>query len=318
MKRLIRKIKFILKEIVIKYFFCYILAVITMLSTSFFDMGENWKSWCISFSASIFALPVIFVIYTLYVSALERKTQKKIFQKISKSVINVFTRYLFFTQYFYNPIEEKISIDPDILEESLRYSKEKIFQLVSDNIFAGILIFSEFDKFDDSIDDIINQEVVCKYANQEDISVLIDFINAYKEFKEIFHYISEDHFILCGKYKDIDIYEDNHIKNSDGKQFYNVSRILDDRRSTFYAAIYPIYEKNVLISKFKLSGTKSQEVANAIAKTYECINKWLNLHPASLISVENGLVMDGRLYLGCDLIFNAYMKQNVSITGKFS
>lgn len=45
--------------------------------------------------------------------------------------------------------------------------------------------------------------------------------------------------------------------------------------------MYPIYEKESLLLKFKLSGTKSQEIAESIKNVYDCINKWLSIHSDS-------------------------------------
>lgn len=41
--------------------------------------------------------------------------------------------------------------------------------------------------------------------------------------------------------------------------------LLEDKKvQSFYTAMYPIYEKESLLLKFKLSGTKSQEIAESI------------------------------------------------------
>ena len=57
-------VNFLLKEVILKYLFCYILSVITLSVPLIFKINDPWNSWLISFSASIFSLPVIFVIYT--------------------------------------------------------------------------------------------------------------------------------------------------------------------------------------------------------------------------------------------------------------
>ena len=56
-------VNFLLKEVILKYLFCYILSVITLSVPLIFKINDPWNSWLISFSASIFSLPVIFVIY---------------------------------------------------------------------------------------------------------------------------------------------------------------------------------------------------------------------------------------------------------------
>ena len=95
-KRIKHTLNFILKEVILKYLFCYILSVIALAVPLFLNIDEPWNSWLISFSASIFSLPVIFIIYNLYVSALEKHTQDKISQKINNNVINVFAQFIYF------------------------------------------------------------------------------------------------------------------------------------------------------------------------------------------------------------------------------
>ena len=94
--------------------------------------------------------------------------------------------------------------------------------------------------------------------------------------------------------------------------------LLDNENvQTFYTAMYPIYEKEPLLLKLKLSGTKSQEIADSIKNVYTCINKWLSIHSDSRISISNSIVMNGRLYLDYDITFNQYMKNNISICNRF-
>ena len=185
-------VNFLLKEVILKYLFCYILSVITLSVPLIFKINDPWNSWLISFSASIFSLPVIFVIYNLYVSALEKHTQEKISQKINNNVIKVFAQFTYFTEYFYYKLENEKNGDEESLNNILKYSEKELFKLISDNTHSGIILFSEFDSFDTYIDDIINEPVVCKYANQEDLSILIDFINSYNNFKDIFSFIVSD------------------------------------------------------------------------------------------------------------------------------
>lgn len=291
-------VNFLLKEVILKYLFCYILSVITLSVPLIFKINDPWNSWLISFSASIFSLPVIFVIYNLYVSALEKHTQEKISQKINNNVIKVFAQFTYFTEYFYYKLENEKNGDEESLNNILKYSEKELFKLISDNTHSGIILFSEFDSFDTYIDDIINEPVVCKYANQEDLSILIDFINSYNNFKDIFSFIVSDDYIVCGKYENIDIRESTYAKNSQGRLFYDAMWLLEDKKvQSFYTAMYPIYEKESLLLKFKLSGTKSQEIAESIKNVYDCINKWLSIHSDSKISISNSIVTQGRLYL---------------------
>ena len=137
-------------------------------------------------------------------------------------------------------------------------------------------------------------------------------------FRDIFKSITTDNYIKCGKYENIRIQESNYIKNSEGKLFYDAMWILGDGEvKTFYSAMYPLFEKDTLLLKFKISGTKSQEIAAAIKNIYNCINKWLSIHSISELSIPNSMVMNGRLYLEYDINFNQYMKNNIAISNQF-
>lgn len=138
-------VNFLLKEVILKYLFCYILSVITLSVPLIFKINDPWNSWLISFSASIFSLPVIFVIYNLYVSALEKHTQEKISQKINNNVIKVFAQFTYFTEYFYYKLENEKNGDEESLNNILKYSEKELFKLISDNTHSGIILFSEFD-----------------------------------------------------------------------------------------------------------------------------------------------------------------------------
>lgn len=317
-KRIISALKFISKELFVKYLFCYILSIITILVSLWFDIKEPGNSWLISFSASIFSLPVIFVIYTLYTSALEKQTREKITQRINNHVISIFARYMYFTEYFYYTLESSKPIDEDSLNNCLKYSSDEIFNLISDNVFSGIFLFSEFDSFDEYIHNIINEPIVCRYANQKDISILIDFINSYNDLKDIFNSIGTEHFIVCGKYDNIDLQESQYVKNSQGKLFYDAMWILGNEEfQTFFSAMYPLYEKEPLLLKFKISGTKAKEIAYAITKTYKCINKWLSIHTKSTLFINNAIVMNGRLHIDYEITYNQYMQNNIAIRNQF-
>lgn len=125
-------------------------------------------------------------------------------------------------------------------------------------------------------------------------------------------------YIVCGKYENIDIRESNYAKNNQGKIFYDAMWLLDSENvQSFYTAMYPIYEKESLLLKLKLSGTKSQEIADSIKSVYNCINKWLSIHSDSRISISKSIVMDGRLHLDYDITYNQYMKNNISICNRF-
>ena len=316
--RMKKRLNFIWKQVILKYLFCYIISIVAVAIPLRFNIVEPWKSWLISFSASIFSLPVIFVIYELYVSALEKHTQEKISERINSSVISVFARFIYFTEYFYCKLEDKRTASEDELNKLLKYSENEIFRLISDNVFSGVILFSEFDSFDDSIDSVINEPIISRYASQEDISILIDFVNSYKAFKDIFSVIGQTDYIMCGKYDNIELEESKYTKNDRGKLFYDAKWVLDDGKyNCFYSAMYPIYEEEPILLKFKVSGTKAQEIATAIKNIYGCINKWLEIHANSELSISQALEVNGRLYVDCDVTYNGYMQNNMSIRNRF-
>ena len=200
----------------------------------------------------------------------------------------------------------------------LKYSSDEIFKLISDNVLSGIILFSEFDSFDDSINDIINEPIISEYANQKDIAILIDFVNSYKEFKDIFSFIRQDDYTVCGKYDNIELQESYYVKNDQGKLFYDAKKILSDTEvETFYTAIYPIYEETSILLKFKVSGMKAKEITNAIKNVYDCINKWIAIHSDSKLPISQAIVVSGRLYVDYDITYNEYMKNNISIRNQF-
>ena len=47
-KRIKHTLNFILKEVILKYLFCYILSVIALAVPLFLNINEPWNSWLIS------------------------------------------------------------------------------------------------------------------------------------------------------------------------------------------------------------------------------------------------------------------------------
>ena len=317
-KKCVMIFKFILKEVFVKYIFCYALFATTLLISFIFDVQEPWKSWLISLSASMFSLPVVFVVYTLYNEALNKQTRKKVSCKLDEEINNIFARFIFFTHYFYDQLGEDMEGSEEKLNSILNYNQDYIFEKVSDNIFSGMILFSEFDSYDDYVFDAINQPIIAKYINEQEVALLFDFIKLFKRLKEIFKFVNKSDFILYGKYENIKIEESSHTTNSQGKKVYDVSIVCDEEKySNIYTAIFPLYEKEKLMYMLKLSGNKSKEIASAIFELYVCIKNWLRYQNKERITVAGSLVFGGRLYLDADLIMNEYMDENFAISVKF-
>ena len=319
MKCNVRKwIKFIWKEILLRYLFCYVVSFFTLGLVLMFDISEPWGSWLISLSAAMFSFPVVFVVFNLYSEALDRKTKNAISQKVNIEVKNIFARYLYFLKYFYYAIEDVIPSGEDILSESLNYNEEKIFSLVSDNVFSGVFLFSEFDGFDEYTYELFNDPIVAKYISRDEIVTLFEFISLFKDLRKSFKMIGQDDFIMYGKYSNIQIQKSDFVTNSEGKIFYDCKWIMGNNKySVFYSATYPIFEEDRLLLKIKLSGNKAKQVSKIIYKSYQCINKWLNMHNEKSIMPDNSIVVNGRLYADYDLTINQFMENNFSIANKF-
>lgn len=318
MRKILKWIRFVWREIILKYLFCYLVAVVMLGVVLQCKIYEPWNSWLISLSASMFSLPVVFVIYNLYSNVLDRKTQKKISDRLKRDVSGIFARYLYFTEFFYYRIEEEFPGDEKSLNLCMNYDEDRIFELVSSNVFSGVFLFSEFDSFGDNIYEMIDDAIVTKYISREEIAVLFDFIESYKELCDIFKIITINEYIVCGYYDNIDIKESTQEKNLQGEKFYEFSWKREDNRfESFFAAMYPIFEKDKMNLKIKLSGNKAKQVAQAIQRTYLCIRKWLSIHGETKISFDNSIVAKGRLYTDFNLTLNQFMENNCTIKSKF-
>lgn len=309
---------YIFKEIFLKYFLCYILAIVTFLIATLNAVPPKWVDWLISLSVSLISVPLVFVFYTLYNKALNRKSQIRVSYNLEKEINDTFSRYVFFTQYFYHKLEDNITCEEDEINKCLMYDCEEIFRLISDNVLSGVFLFSEFDEYDKYIFNLINRPIITKYADTKEVALLFDFINAYKDLVRTFNVISNSDFIPCGKYTNIDIQESRFTSNSQGEQFYDAIWILgDDKYSSFYSAIYPLFEKEKLIMKLKVSGNKAKEIADLIYATYACIRKWLKYKNKSSLEYSNAMSIHGRMYLDCNLRLNNFMENNFGIKETF-
>lgn len=317
-KRIYTIFRFIWGEVILKYIFCYILFGVSLIAVCAAKLPGIWENWLISFSASMFSLPVVFVFYTLYNDVLNRKTRRKVAYKLGSEVNNIFARFIFFTQYFYEQIGTDLDGSPDGINAILNYSKEEIFSKISDNIFSGIILFSEFDTFDSYIFDTINQPIIAKYADEREVALLFEFVNSFCCFRNIFHLIHPSEYIICGQCEEIEIEESLYFKNKEGKQFYDIKKVnADGSYSAFYSAMYPIYEKDKLLLKFKLSGNKAKEVSEALFELYQCINNWLNYSGKKQLEFSESWVFGGRLQLDPNLTINKFMEQDVAISTQF-
>lgn len=317
-KKISRTIHFVWREVILKYLFCYVLFFVSIFAAWALNLSDIWENWLISFSASMFSLPVVFVVYNLYNNALNRKTRIKVSYKLDNEVNNIFARFIFFTQYFYKRLGTDLDCGEEEINDILNYKNEEIFSKVSDNIFSGIILFSEFDSFDEYIFDVINQPIIAKYADQQEVALLFEFVNSFRRFRNIFRVINSKGYIACGRCEKIEIEESDIFKNSDGKKFYDIKKVSEDGSyASFYSAMYPIYEKDKLLLEFKLSGNKSKELSDTLFELYQCIIKWMNYCGKTQIEFSSSLVFAGRLHIDANFILNEFMEENVAFNDKF-
>lgn len=310
--------KYIFKEVLIKYLTCYMIS-----GVAFFIAGKVvnnvTQSFIINISATLASLPIVFIVYDLYKKLLLFKSTQLINQNVDKKIINIFLKFIYFTEYFYNEIDSKEQLGIDNLNDILKLDKDTIFSNISKNNHHGYFIFSIFDKFDKDIDQVLNSHKILKFISSEEISILQEFINDFNELKEAFTWVADDNFILQHKLVNVHMEESNITKSSDGDDiFYDVFLNNKGSRITYYCARYLLYDEETLTHIYKLSGNKAKELSTLIHKLYKDINKWMNIRGIKGLECDHEMASCGRLYLGDNISFNSYMKNSVAIHGSFN
>ena len=96
--------------------------------------------------------------------------------KLEEEINNIFVRFIYFSQYFYVEFGNEMWGDEDGINDTLNMKYEKIFEKISDNIFSGMFLFSEFDLYDKYVLDVLNQPIISKYTNEQEVAMLFQFV----------------------------------------------------------------------------------------------------------------------------------------------
>lgn len=309
---------YIIREVVVKYFLCYLISGLVFFYTLSLDDGILIKSYLINISSSLISLPLVFVFYDLYKSALSYKSTKLVNQVVEKDINNIFLKFIYFTTHFYNELSHDSSYNMYEIDGELTKKEEEIFNKVSSNIHHGYFIFSIFDDFNRDITQVINSNTVQSYISIKEKSILQQFMNDYTEFQSRFSWVTKDDFIKFKKLPDIIISESEFVKSSDSNEFYDIKKKLGEENiATYFSAMFRLHETDVLASGYKLSGNKAKEISKCLFNLYSSINKWKKFKNIDHLSFENGIISANRLQLDDNITFNEHMKNNISIHGSF-
>jgi hypothetical protein len=319
MKRLLIIANYIIKEILIKFIFCYLLAVVGFLWAISIDGGDLLKGLLINISSSLISLPLVFVFYDLYRSALSYKSTKLVNEVIEREINNIFLKFIYFTTHFYNEFSSDNKVNAYELDDELKKSEEDIFKTISSNIHHGYFIFSIFDNFNRDINEVLNTNSNMRWINLKELSVLQQFINDFMKLKRCFSWITRDDFI---KYKELDyitIKESEFVSSSnDDETYYDIKeKLAIDKTVTYYCAKFSLHEDKVLTSGYKLSGNKAKEISMILAQLYSSIKEWKKIRNLEQLEFDNCFVSANRLYVGDNITFNEHMENNFSFHGHF-
>ncbi len=306
-------------ELLVKYIFCYILAVLSLIMASKMSDDELLKFVLINVSSSLVVLPIVFIFYDLYKKALSYKASKLVNKVIEKDINDIFLKFIYFTTHFYKEFTSEQDYDAYELDNELKKNEKEIFEKVSGNIHHGYFIFSIFDDFSRDINRAINKDTIIKSISLKELAVLQQFINDFSDFKNCFSWIQKNDFI---KYKDLSgvlIIESKHAKSEDDDEvLYDVSDTSNKEKiATYYMASYRLFESPILTSGYKFSGNKSFEISNCLFKLYSDINKWKKIKNIDNLHFDNCTISANRLHLDSNIVFNEHMNTNFSIRSQF-
>ncbi|CAH0122599.1 hypothetical protein PAE9249_05171 [Paenibacillus sp. CECT 9249] len=311
-------IKYIFTEIIIKYFFCYLIAGFGFIYTLSLEDDYLIKGYLINISSSLISLPLVFVFYDLYKSALTYKSTKLVNQVVEKEINNIFLKFTYFTTHFYNEFSHESSYDVFEIENELTRKEEDIFNKVSSNIHHGYFLFSIFDDFNRDITQVINTNTIIRSIHIKELSILQQFMNDYIKLQSCFNWITKNDFIKFNQLSDVIISKSEFISSSDSNEFFDIKkRIGPDKTATYYSAKFRLYESDVLASGYKLSGNKAKEISKCLFQLYSSINNWKKFKNIDQLVFENGIISANRLHLDDNITFNEHMRNNFSIHGQF-
>lgn len=311
MHKAIIGVKYIVKEVIIKFLFCYTLSIILMLGANKLEQGLI-QSVLINVGSTLLAVPVVFIVYDLYKAALISKSTKLIALNVDKAVSRIFLRFIYFTTYFIEESYSQENMQPEKLDKLLKRNKDYIFNQVSSHCHRGYFIFSVFDRFNLEIDDIISSSKILKYIDPEEFAVLQKFSNDYNTLMNSFAFVTKKDFVQYEKLNSVAIKESKIMISEDELKFYDIN---DDQLS--YVAKYELFDEAVLSKTYKLSGNKSKEVADNISTLYQDILKWMSLRNIDVLDFNQAYVIGGRLCLDDGIRVNEHMGNGIRINTRF-
>jgi hypothetical protein len=289
-----------------------------------FLISENLKtglmqSVIINIASTLISIPLVFIVYDLYKNLLVSKSAKLINKSVDKKISDIFLRFIFFSQYFYQEFNANKSLDLNDLSEHLKKDKDTIFNDVSSNRHHGYFIFSIFDNFDIDIDNILASNKIISFISLKEIAVLQKFINDFNDLTSIFSFISDEDFIKHQKLLNTHLEQSKCTNSSDEMIFYDINHInSDNSKTTYYSAKYYIFEEEPLTYTYKLSGNLAKQLSNQLYVLYDDIKRWMKLRGINELEYTNAMVSIGRLHLDDNITFNEHMTNNISIHGGFN
>lgn len=299
------------RKYIIPFLLCYLIGLILVYFASI-SVNPIISSLMINLAASLFLIPLIFLIYTTYNDFLMRDSTTLISKILDEKVAEIFLRYLFFSSHFYSSYQDFSNYDPDF-ESSLSKDENMIKTEILNVTYGGYFIFSDFDRYDGEVEKILDSIAIHKYIGVREIAILHDFISNYREFLECFRLINIDAIIPEGSILNLQILESKNSVDDANEPVYDIS---DETNKTFYTTKYRFFDHNILASTYHLSEEKAGEIAGAIHKTYKNIIKWYALRGVDPIKYVNYFVIAGRLFPNSAFLINTHFDKNVSIKGR--
>ncbi|WP_010245366.1 hypothetical protein [Acetivibrio cellulolyticus] len=311
-------LKYLFIEVIVKYLLCYVIAALSyVVAINVEDL--HIQTVIINVASSLISLPLVFIVYDLYQKILMYKSTKLISQVVDKYIGDIFLKFIYFTTHFYNEFNPKLDEKMEDLDGQLDKNKDTIFNALSNNEHHGYFLFSIFDDFNGSIEELLDSNRISKYISTREFSILQEFINDYIDLKGCFNWITEKDFIKYKKIINVKLSESKFTKSSNSSEtFYDAIFSEDNKKTvTYYTAKFKLFDENALVYKYKLSGNKAKDISNLLYKLYNDIKRWKKIRGIEKITFDNALISCGRLYLDDSITFNSHMNQNISIHGVF-
>jgi hypothetical protein len=188
----------ILKRFFAKYLLCIIIGII-LLFINMKIMDENINQVILNVVASLFALPIVFILYDVLIYVQTKKQRLIVSRQLNNQVRSMFISFLYMSSKFCCDFDSAIGEANSSFLDRKKATEEEIFKEISETKHSGFFLFSKFDDFEEAVNSILESQLFVRYADNYDISLLCDFGMLYHDFVSEFSYINCDDFILVGK-----------------------------------------------------------------------------------------------------------------------